>query len=365
MEMKPLITSYTTPKEHQAQISIEGRKFDDIKLKLVAEFNFRKPYDIVFVNDQALAVTAEGKILIVSLKTRSVAKTIEASSECHGISIFNGNLICSSAKEGLLSINLDNDVLTKLGIGSNTNDSYVAVNDGKIYCTNTTCPSIQCYNVDKTLAWEFMDQSLQGLGGIAVDKTGVVYVGNQGGGNIIVISPMENYCLSHEPLDDVIKDARKSTAVEDTKERLQNLKKYYQALRRISGDLKDKEDRTDEYKGIIKMQVNASEIKMFIGTKEFELEVSARETEIDELTKDHSLAIRTIVFKENIKLSAFTFDCSSFGDISIEMKPSITSYRKTKEQQAQISIKGRMFDDICLILVNQLNFKEIDIYMDV
>ncbi|CAG2220366.1 unnamed protein product [Mytilus edulis] len=222
LETKPSIISYTTPKEHQAQISIAGRKFDDIKLKLVAEFNFgikefmfgcdilengnacytdfksktlnvnnpngvllhsivlpQKPYDMVFVNDQALAVTTKDKILIVSLKTRSVAKTIEASSECHGISIFNGNLICSSAKEGLLSINLDNDVLTKLGIGSNTYDSYVAVNDGKIYCTNTTCPSIQCYNVDKTLAWEFKDHSLLGPRGIAVDKTGVVYVGNQ------------------------------------------------------------------------------------------------------------------------------------------------------------------------------------------
>ncbi|XP_071142493.1 uncharacterized protein [Mytilus edulis] len=230
MEMKPSKNSYTMPKEKQAQMSIEGRKFDDIRLKLINEFNFRVamygcatlkndivcytayntktvyvkntngvllhsivlpeyPYDVVFVNDQALAVTAEGKILIVSLKTRSVAKTIEASLDCHGISISDKNLICNSAKEGLLSINLDNDILTKLDIGSKTTDSYVAMHDGKVYCTNTARPSIQCYNVDKTLAWEFMDKSLIRPRGIAVDKTGVVYVGNEGGGNIIVISP--------------------------------------------------------------------------------------------------------------------------------------------------------------------------------
>lgn len=59
----------------------------------------------------------------------------------------------------------------------------------------------------------------------------------------------QNYCVSHErpccrkcinlthkncvdmpPLDDVIKDVRKSTAVEDIQERLQNLKECYEGL---------------------------------------------------------------------------------------------------------------------------------------
>lgn len=83
------------------------------------------------------------------------------------------------------------------------------------------------------------------------------------------------------------------------------------------------------------MQKYASELQIFLGTTEFELEVSTREEEINELAKDHSLNIRSIVFQENIQLSASTSDCGSFFDISIEFKPSITSYTKTKEQQTQ------------------------------
>ncbi|XP_052096730.1 uncharacterized protein LOC127731924 [Mytilus californianus] len=233
IEMKPSTIRDTKPNEQQVQITVERRQFDDINLKLVTGFKIElevfgcailendivcytatntqtlyvkntngvllhsivlpeRPYDIVFVNDQSLAVTTSrsgGKILIVNLKNRSVVKTIEASNQCHGISLSDGNLICSSINEGLLSINPDNDILTKLGVGSKTHDAYVAVLDGTMYCTDTTCPSIQCYNVDKTLVWEFKHKSLQEPRGIAVDKTGVVYVGNEGGGNIIMISP--------------------------------------------------------------------------------------------------------------------------------------------------------------------------------
>lgn len=181
MEMKPSMTSYTRPNEKQSQISIEERNFDDIRLKLMTQYNFEgcmygcailegdivcyttyktvtvkningvllhsivlpeRPYDIVRVNDQSLALTAGSKILIVNLKNRSVVKTIEASGQCHGICISDKNLICNSATEGLLSINLDNDILTKLYIGSKTYDSYVAVNDGKMYCTYTGRSSI-------------------------------------------------------------------------------------------------------------------------------------------------------------------------------------------------------------------------------
>ncbi|CAG2242649.1 unnamed protein product [Mytilus edulis] len=63
------------------------------------------------------------------------------------------------------------------------------LHDGKIYCTNIGCPSVQCYNGDRTLVWDFKDQALIGRRGIAVDKSGIVYVGNQGGGNVIIASP--------------------------------------------------------------------------------------------------------------------------------------------------------------------------------
>ncbi|XP_063406296.1 E3 ubiquitin-protein ligase TRIM71-like [Mytilus trossulus] len=242
----------------------------------------------------------------------------------------------------------------------------------------------------------------------------------------------QNYCLSHErpccrkcinsthknctdmpPLDDVIKDARKSTAVKDIQERLQNLKEYHERLfhekeenakeiktqsktimehvksirlklnqhldrlereflekvsdleknalqniERISRDMKDKGDRTDELnKCLIKMQNHASELQIFLGTKEFEFEISTQEKEIEELTKDHSFDIRRILFKENIKLSDFTSDICSFGDIALETKPSIISYTTPKEHQAQISIEGRKFDDIKLKLVAAFNFE--------
>ncbi|XP_063406583.1 uncharacterized protein LOC134690557 [Mytilus trossulus] len=241
----------------------------------------------------------------------------------------------------------------------------------------------------------------------------------------------QNYCLSHErpccricinsthksctdmpPLEDVTKDFRNSIAFEDIKERMLNLKKYYERLRvekqsntkdietqsktiiehvkstrlklnqhldrlerevrknvsdletnalqdleRISGDLKEKEDRLDDLnKSIIKMQNHASELQIFLGTKELEFEISTREKEIDGLTKDNSLNVRNVVFKENIKLSAFTTDISSFGDTVMEMKPSINSYTMGNEKQAQISIEGRKFDDIRLTLMNKFDF---------
>lgn len=90
---------------------------------------------------------------------------------------------------GLLSLNLDNKIVIELGIGNKVFHGYVAVHDGKIYCTNTGCPSVQCYNSDRTLVWDFKDQALKGRRGIAVDKSGIVYVGNQGSGNVIIASP--------------------------------------------------------------------------------------------------------------------------------------------------------------------------------
>ncbi|CAG2256268.1 unnamed protein product [Mytilus edulis] len=106
---------------------------------------------------------------------------------CHGISFFDGDLIHNASVDGLLSLNLENGIVTKLFIGSKEPDAYVAVHDGKIFCTHTGCPSVQCYNADKSLAWEFKDKSMKGPRGIAVDENGIVYVANQDGGNIIII----------------------------------------------------------------------------------------------------------------------------------------------------------------------------------
>lgn len=98
-------------------------------------------------------------------------------------------MIVHSSDVGLISLNIESGIVTVLGIGNKVCDAYVAVHGGKIYCTNPVCHSIQCYNVDKSLSWEFKDTSLIAPRGIAVDKNGMVYVGDQGGGNVLIISP--------------------------------------------------------------------------------------------------------------------------------------------------------------------------------
>ncbi|CAC5365254.1 unnamed protein product [Mytilus coruscus] len=233
IEMQPSTICYTKSKEKQAQSTVHRRNFDDINLKVEKLFNFKgkyvfgstilendtlcfadfatnslnikyanestfhsidlhiKPYDLSNVDSQTLAVTtgsAGRKILIVNLKEKSVEKTINTEHYCCGVSFFDGNLIYSSRSKGLLSLNLQNGIVKELDIGSQTADVYVAVHDGKIYCTDNKTPLIQCYNADKTLAWEFKDKSLCEPRGIAVDKSGIVYVGNQGGGTVVMIS---------------------------------------------------------------------------------------------------------------------------------------------------------------------------------
>lgn len=104
------------------------------------------------------------------------------------------------------------------------------------------------------------------------------------------------------------------------------------------------------------MQNHASELQIFLGTKEFELEVRRRENEIDELAKDDSLEIKCIVFQENIELASLTCDVSSFGDIGIQITPSTTIYTKPKEQQAQTTVERKKIDDINLNLLKEVKF---------
>ncbi|XP_063417372.1 uncharacterized protein LOC134699903 [Mytilus trossulus] len=234
IQVTPSKTIYTKPKEQQAQTTVEKKKIDDINLKLLKEVKFAesyisgcaiseddtlciagpntktfllkstneslmhkitlpdKPYDITYINEHTLAVTTSNyssTIFIVNLETKKVEKTINTEYRCYGISFSDGNLIVHSSDIGLISLNLESGIVTELGIGNKVCDTYVAVHDGKIYCTNPVCHSIQCYNVDQSLAWEFKDKSLIAPRGIAVDKNGMVYVGDQGGGNVLIISP--------------------------------------------------------------------------------------------------------------------------------------------------------------------------------
>ncbi|XP_063417449.1 uncharacterized protein LOC134699976 [Mytilus trossulus] len=237
IEVTPSMTKYLKQKEQQGQNLIERKGFDDIELNLVTQLTFKGKkvfgtsilendivcfadrntnvltvkttnesmvfrielpttiYGIACINDQTLAVTTgynENKILVVNLMKRSVEKIIKTENYCCGISFSDGKLIHNSSKLGLLSLNLENDIVTKLDIGYRSPDVYVALHDNKIYCTDNTSSSVRCYNSDKTLAWELNDKLLVGPRGIAVDKNGIVYVGDQDGGNVVIISPDGN-----------------------------------------------------------------------------------------------------------------------------------------------------------------------------
>ncbi|XP_063408040.1 uncharacterized protein LOC134691442 [Mytilus trossulus] len=234
IQITPSTTIFTKPKEQQAQTTVEKKKIDDINLKLLTEVKFAgsyicgcaileddalciagpntktlllkntneslmhkitlpdKPYDITYVNEHTLAVTTSNycsTIFIVNLMTKKVEKTINTEYRCFGISFSNGNLIIHSSDVGLISLNIESGRITELGIGNKVCDSYVAMHDGKIYCTNPAGHCIQCYNIEQSLAWEFKDKSLIAPRGIAVDKKGMVYVGDQRGGNVLIISP--------------------------------------------------------------------------------------------------------------------------------------------------------------------------------
>lgn len=74
-------------------------------------------------------------------------------------------------------------------------NSYIAVHDGNIYYINTNKNSVLCFNIHKSLKWEFQDtQKLQYPQCISVDNNGNVYVVSVDINSVVVISSDGKHC---------------------------------------------------------------------------------------------------------------------------------------------------------------------------
>ncbi|XP_063400250.1 uncharacterized protein LOC134684870 [Mytilus trossulus] len=152
-------------------------------------------FDVAYIShDNTLAVTSGESdtkcITIIDIKSKQIKKTIPVDSGYYGISVTDGNLICSVAGKGIQLINPNNNSITDIVRHENIPKfCYVATFGDKIYHTNHQSKSVTCYDLQGTAKWTFQNEKvLSGANGISVDNDGNAYVVGRSN-YVVVISP--------------------------------------------------------------------------------------------------------------------------------------------------------------------------------
>ena len=158
------------------------------------------PCDVSYTGENIVAVTIVDKheVVFVNVITDSITNTVDVGHECWGTD-FNMNhlairVIQSSTSNHIVYLDPKGKVIDRVNIPGNTS-ARISLRGGTIKCTDWKANTIDCYTLTGQQIWTFKDENvLREPRGIALDKTGNVYVAGRETNNVVVLSPDGNNC---------------------------------------------------------------------------------------------------------------------------------------------------------------------------
>jgi DNA-binding beta-propeller fold protein YncE len=164
---------------------------DDDTLDKVIPCSMGYPFDVTYLDDRTIAVSADKVIKIINIDTKKTERRINTSERCYGITYQNGVLLWCEEQRGIQMMKLSDDRSTTLVKQSNLpSNSYITTCGEKIYQTNPNTNTVTCYTIKGDKLWEFKDESvLKDPWGVTVDNNGNVYVTSYNSKSVVVIEP--------------------------------------------------------------------------------------------------------------------------------------------------------------------------------
>ncbi|CAG2201114.1 unnamed protein product [Mytilus edulis] len=136
------------------------------------------PFDIVYISeDNTLAVTSDTSrcITIIDVERKQIKKTISLDSSSYGIALKDNRLIYYVGNKGIRMINLNDESTSDIVRDKMLTGCSIATFKDKLYHTNDGKNTVTCYNLQGQLQWKFQNEGvLQKPQGIDVDNDGNV-----------------------------------------------------------------------------------------------------------------------------------------------------------------------------------------------
>jgi DNA-binding beta-propeller fold protein YncE len=149
------------------------------------------PFDVTYLDDRTVAVSADNGITIINIDTNKTERRINTSQRCSGITYHHGVLLWCEYQRGIQMMKLSDDRITTLVKQSNLQyGSYIATRGEKIYQTIHYTNTVTCYTIKGDKLWEFKDESLlKDPHGVTVDNYDNVYVTSYRSNSVVVLEP--------------------------------------------------------------------------------------------------------------------------------------------------------------------------------
>ncbi|XP_071181365.1 uncharacterized protein [Mytilus edulis] len=159
--------------------------------------NIGRAFDIAYMKNNHIAVTTGGnedsrQINIIDIKNKKLIRSLNVETENYGVVFRDDNLIYSGNKNdnGLYSINLEDESVTRVMTNQMSSHVYIATFDDQLFYTNNNTDSVHCCDIQGNIKWKFSDKSALSFPlGISVDNDGHVFVVGAKTKNVVVISP--------------------------------------------------------------------------------------------------------------------------------------------------------------------------------
>lgn len=141
-----------------------------------------KPRYVTEIDKDTVAVSSEWdwNIKIISLTTKHVSMTIQASGYCYGVSFYDNKLYIAFKNGNTVDVQvIDRDSENEyqkrhvLPIYSDS-ERYITVNGGKLFYTDNSF--LYCYDLNGKIQWQFSDDKYSCLLGVTSDGNGNAFV---------------------------------------------------------------------------------------------------------------------------------------------------------------------------------------------
>ncbi|CAG2207518.1 unnamed protein product [Mytilus edulis] len=243
----------------------------------------------------------------------------------------DGTLIYCAARNGLKTIDLDNETIDSIRSGplSRSRYSYVTRFNNNINPDNNT---VTCSDFQGKTQWKFKEERvLKGPQGISVDKNGNVYVVGDFSNNVVVISH-DGKC--HRQILSSIEGLINPQALHYDQSSNSLLVANRQGRAFLRGDRESKKIRqllnvvekhekeiADFQAGLENIKQCASDLQTFFSTKEMERDLAKKEHFVQSIIKGEKLNRPQISWKIETILQNIAIDVKSFGEILVDNVP--------------------------------------------